>query len=129
MKLLHWCLRVLLFHMSPKIVDGQSFFPFWEQYELPRLCRKYKIDVLICPYNTSPIVTIKNTLIVTVIHDFIYFESLNFKNFELRNYIVNLYRSFVVFKSLPKSDIVLTVSKYTYRNIYKYFKDIRSKIL
>ncbi len=120
--------RGTLISYEPKIVDGQSFFPFWEQYELPRLCRKYKIDILICPYNTSPIRTIKNTLIVTAIHDFIYFESLNFKNFNFRNYIVNLYRSFVVLTSLSKSDIVLTVSKYTYNNIYKYFRNIKSKI-
>ena len=37
------------------ISKGPNFYPFWEQYVLPNLCKMYNIDILISPYNTAPI--------------------------------------------------------------------------
>ena len=113
----------------PNIIEGFSFFPWWEQYELPRLCKKYKFDILICPYNTAPIRKLNKTILITACHDLIFFEkySLGKYNYDIKSFFANFYRKYIVKNSLPNADIIITVSNYSKKNIKKYFKKIDSK--
>ena len=57
-----------------------NFFPFWEQFILPFICKKNKFEYLICPYNTGPIYKMNRTKLIIVIHDLIYIDEIE-KNF------------------------------------------------
>ena len=72
----------------PNIIEGFSFFPWWEQYELPRLCKKYKVDILICPYNTAPIRKLNKTILITACHDLIFFEKLTLDLCHMRYFYI-----------------------------------------
>ncbi len=56
----------------------------WEQLELPRICRKHKVDVLHCPDFARPVVS--SVPIVNTIHDLSFYAAENFFPFAKRIY-------------------------------------------
>ena len=85
-----------------------NFFPFWEQFILPFICKKNKFEYLICPYNTGPIYKMNRTKLIIVIHDLIYIDEIekNFLNLSPIELIICFYRYFIL-KYIPKCDFIV----------------------
>jgi glycosyltransferase involved in cell wall biosynthesis len=108
----------------PCVSEGRGFFPWWEQVELPRLCREQKLDYLLCPYNTGPVRSIGNTRMIAVIHDLIYMKpwSVLPPARSLYQTAGRVYRRHVVPRLARRADVVLTVSRFTQRELIQTFR-------
>ena len=106
-------------HSAPisnlSVCKGSGFFPRWEQFVLPKLCKQEQIDVLCCPYNTAPLFLRKPTKLVLVVHDLIFLKDRKqlplsqswYQNFG------RFYRAFVVPRVVKRADYLVTVSHFT----------------
>ncbi|MDR0241789.1 MAG: glycosyltransferase family 4 protein [Burkholderia sp.] len=103
----------------PCVSDGRGFFPWWEQIELPRLCREQKLDYLLCPYNTGPLRSTGNTRLIAVVHDLIFLESWRAlpPSRSLYQTAGRVYRRHVVPRLARRADVVLTISRFTQREL------------
>lgn len=103
----------------PCVSGGRGFFPWWEQVELPRLCREQKLDYLLCPYNTGPLRSIGNTRLIAVVHDLIYMKpwSVLPPARSLYQTAGRVYRRHVVPRLARQADVVLTISRFTQREL------------
>lgn len=107
----------------PVICGGHGFYPYWEQFVLPSLCREAGIQILICPYNTGPIVVPKSIKRVLVVHDLIYLESGKEIPWSESPYqtLGRIYRRVVVPRVVRGADHVITVSRYSQSVIAERF--------
>ncbi|WP_244106793.1 glycosyltransferase family 4 protein [Burkholderia anthina] len=103
----------------PCVSGGRGFFPWWEQVELPRLCREQKLDYLLCPYNTGPLRSIGNTRLIAVVHDLIYMKpwSVLPPARSLYQTAGRVYRRHVVPRLARRADVLLTISRFTQREL------------
>lgn len=99
----------------PCVSRGRGFFPWWEQVELPRLCRSEQLDFLLCPYNSGPLTNVGSTRVVAVIHDLIYLQPWSVLPPSISAYqtLGRLYRRQVVPAFARRADTILTVSHFT----------------
>lgn len=81
----------------------------WEQVKLPRVLKKFGIDLLHCTSNTGPV--FPGVPMVLTLHDIIYLENLNFRGSNYQNF-GNLYRRLVVPKTVHRSELIITVSEF-----------------
>lgn len=96
-----------------KIVElAGGFYPFWEQFVLPKAAEAAGCDILHCTSNTAPIKC--KVPIITIIHDIIYLERLNLlkKGGTLYQKFGNLYRRLIVPTVARRSKAVVTVSNF-----------------
>lgn len=107
----------------PCISSGRGFFPWWEQVELPRLCRSEQLDYLLCPYNTGPILSVGSTQIIAVIHDLIYMEPWAALPPSRSPYqtLGRLYRRQIVPAFAKRADKIITVSNYSKSRLVEAF--------
>lgn len=107
-----------------KIIEFGGAYPLWEQIKLPKLARKYKLDLLHCTSNTAPI-SCPVPLIVTI-HDIIYMEVKNVmgKGYTPYQLFGNLYRKFVVNRIIKSAKKVITVSNFEKGTIRNYFTQL-----
>ena len=100
-----------------------GFYPFWEQFALPRAARKEGCELLHCTSNTAPVNT-KIPLIVTL-HDIIYMESSYLKILRgsgtLYQKTGNIYRRLVIPRILKTSRKIITVSNFEKNRIAHFF--------
>lgn len=90
-----------------------------EQWNLPRMAKRDKIDVLWCPANTFPVRLSRKIKLLVTIHDLIFMDIINGKA-SFRQKIGRLYRKFVVGRYAKKRiDRCLTVSQYSKEVIRK----------
>ncbi|MDN5211678.1 glycosyltransferase family 1 protein [Fulvivirgaceae bacterium BMA12] len=103
------------------VKTGRSPYPFWEQFTLPVLVKKYKIDLLHCTSNTGPLFL--KTPILLTLHDIIFINagSKIAKGGNLYQRLGNLYRRLVVPRLIPRCKLIITVSDYAKTEIQKYF--------
>ena len=94
---------------------GGNFYPFWEQFTLPRTAEELNLDMLHCTSNTAPI-NCKLPLILTL-HDIIFLEPRDKNNKSLYQNMGWLYRRLVVPKILKKCQKIITVSNFEKQNI------------
>lgn len=99
----------------PCVSGGMGFFPWWEQVELPRLCRSERLDFLLCPYNSGPLGSLGSTRVIAVIHDLIYLQPWSVLPPSVSAYqtLGRLYRRQVVPAFARRADTILTVSHFT----------------
>ncbi|EPS5376068.1 TPA: glycosyltransferase family 4 protein [Escherichia albertii] len=99
-----------------------SPFPIWEQIQLPFAIKKNKIDVMIYPYNTGPLIKFEKKRVI-VIHDLIFFKN----NKELPHSasiyqnIGRYYRRLMTGLNIKKADVIITVSEFTKLEICSTF--------
>ncbi|MCP3709238.1 glycosyltransferase family 4 protein [Paraburkholderia sp. CNPSo 3274] len=107
----------------PCVSDGRGFFPWWEQVELPRLCEAQKLDYLLCPYNTGPLRSTGRTRLISVIYDLIYLQPWRVlpPSRSLYQTFGRVYRRHVVPRLARRADVVLTVSRFTQRELVEQF--------
>ena len=100
-----------------------GFYPFWEQFSLPRAARENGCQILHCTSNTAPVNT-RIPLVVTL-HDIIYMESGYLKILKgsgtLYQKIGNIYRKLVIPRILKTSRKIITVSNFEKNRIAQFF--------
>lgn len=104
-----------------KKIGGKFKIPgtIWQQLFLPILLKKHAIDCLWCPEQISPILTPRNTKIVTTIHDNVhlrYPETMRKSVFLIMKYLYPL--------TLIKSDTLLAISKYVRDETINYYRSL-----
>lgn len=105
------------------VLSGISFYPWWEQVILPKLCRQYQVSHLICPYNTAPLIIPDNIKLILVVHDLIYLESwwVLPPSLSLYQTLGRIYRRYIVPRIIERADKLITVSEYTKEQIAEKF--------
>ncbi|MBI1316889.1 glycosyltransferase [bacterium] len=103
------------------VIVRKGMYAWWEQWTLPKLIEKYRIDVLHCTANTAPLNTTV-PLLVTV-HDLIYFEThpLLAKGYTSYQRFGNYYRRVIVRSVLNKAKRILTVSQFEASSFARLF--------
>ena len=100
--------------VASSINDGVSFRNlWWEQFLLPRLAKKYKIDVLHSPANISPILYRGRT--VVHIHDLCFIVNPGWYSFGFRTWY-----NFLIPRLLQRADIVTTNSNNSRNDLIQY---------
>lgn len=89
-------------------------YPYWEQWYLPKIAKKAKVDLLHCTSNTAPILY-RSPLLLTL-HDIIYLEKISFKGTSYQNF-GNLYRRWVVPQVIHHCKQIITVSEFEKKRI------------
>ena len=112
-----------------KIIEFGGAYPIWEQIKLPRMAKKYKLDILHCTSNTAPVFC--PVPLVVTIHDIIYMEVKNVmgKGYTPYQLFGNLYRKAVVSRLVNRARKIITVSNYERQTIQNYFKDLPTENL
>lgn len=107
----------------PCVSEGRAFFPWWEQIELPRLCATQNLDYLLCPYNTGPLRSTGGTRLIAVIHDLIFLQSWRAlpSSKSLYQTAGRVYRRHVVPRLARRAQLVMTVSRFTQRELVDTF--------
>jgi len=100
-----------------------GFYPFWEQFSLPRAARKAGCEILHCTSNTAPV---NPTIpLVVTLHDIIYMERSYLKILQgsgtLYQKIGNIYSRWVVPRILKTSHKIITVSHFEKNRIAQFF--------
>ncbi len=103
-----------------------SNYMIWEQILLPRLCKKYKADLLHCTSNTAPV--FGNTPLVLTLHDIIFMEGSMGSNASTYQKMGRLYRRWVVPLILRKVREIITVSNFERDNILERYPTLSNKI-
>lgn len=104
-----------------KIVELKGgFYPFWEQFALPKAAYKEGCELLHCTSNTGPL-RCKVPLIITL-HDIIYLESISLlkKGGTWYQKFGNMYRRWVVPAVAKQSQKVVTVSEFEKERISNF---------
>lgn len=105
---------------------GSANYFKWEQLILPKVVKKYNIDVLWCPYNTAPL-NVSCPTVVTV-HDIIYM-SLKLKEAKsLYKKAGLIYRRMIVPQAVKRAKEIVTISNYAKKDICEYFPVAKDKI-
>jgi glycosyltransferase involved in cell wall biosynthesis len=103
-------------------LDGHSY-PYWEQFILPKVAKKYGCEILHCTSNTAPIYP--GIPLITTLHDIIYLERSWFKTLagsaSAYQKFGNIYRQFIVPFVVKNSSRIITVSHFEKNNIGEYF--------
>lgn len=99
------------------------FSPIWINFVLPYYLQKNKIDLFLSVNQLVPIVKLKHTKYILLLHDVIYKVDKTFHPFIYRKYL----QIFTYF-SVKRSDLIVTVSNFSKQDILKYYKISDSKI-
>lgn len=105
-----------------RIVEIKShIYPYWEQFELPRIARLEGCEVLHCTSNTAPLFC--KVPIITTLHDIIFLEKdyLFSTSSTLYQRFGNLYRRLIVEKVVKSSQVIVTVSQFEKQQIRNVF--------
>lgn len=87
-----------------------------EQWFLPHMAKKDKIDILWSPGNTFPLYLSKNIKLVVTIHDLIFMSPIRGKA-SIKQKIGHLYRKYILKYGHNRIDKCITVSKYSAKEI------------
>lgn len=102
-------------------------FPIWEQAYIPYLVKQLKVDVLLSPYNTYPILTkIMNVKNVITIHDLMFLDGKGIGG-NVYQKMGNVYRKSIV-KSITNRTSIISVSKNTSDELYNKL-NLHSKVI
>ena len=95
-------------------IEG-SFYPTWEQIELPKVAKETGVELLHCTSNTAPIRC--DIPLILTLHDIIFLEPRDKRNKSLYQNMGWLYRRMVVPRILKKCQRIITVSEFAKNNI------------
>jgi glycosyltransferase involved in cell wall biosynthesis len=102
----------------------QKFFsPIWMNFILPFYLKKNKINIFFSINTLIPLIKIKTIKYVFVLHDVTCKVDKNFHPFIYRKYI-----QFFTYFSIKSSDLIITVSEYSKKDIFKYYNVNKDKV-
>ncbi|MCB9207646.1 MAG: glycosyltransferase family 4 protein [Ignavibacteriales bacterium] len=99
------------------------FSPIWSNFILPFYLRKNKIDLLFSVNQIVPLIKIRPCKYISVVHDVIYKADPNFLPYIYRKYL----QIFAYF-SIRISDIIITISVFSKKDILKHYKINSDKV-
>src|SRR3990172_5209248 len=99
------------------IIPQKLFSPFWNNLVLPGYLEKYNIDILFSVNQILPLVKVNGCKYISIVHDVIYKADRNFLPFIYRKYL-----QFFAYFSIKISDLIITDSEYSKRDILKHYK-------
>jgi glycosyltransferase involved in cell wall biosynthesis len=105
------------------IIPQKLFAPIWMNFVLPKYLKKNKIDLFFSANQVVPIRKVKKTKYILVLNDVIYKVDKSFHPFIYRKYL-----QFFAYFSVKNSDLIITISEYSKRDILKYYKVKEEKI-
>ncbi len=95
--------------------------PFFEQFILPFLIKKYKVNMCWFPSNTFPLYKVDNVKYIATIHDVIFLDKTIIPK-SIYQKIGKFYRAFIVSQGINKIDVLTSVSKSALSEINNYFR-------
>ncbi|MBT8377877.1 MAG: glycosyltransferase family 4 protein [Ignavibacteria bacterium] len=105
------------------IFSEKLFSPYWTNVILPRYLQQYKIDIYFSVNKILPYKKLVNIKYVSVIHDVFYKIDTSF-----HPYIYRKYLDVFLKLSIKKSDLIITVSHNSKKDIIELFDVAESKI-
>lgn len=105
------------------IIPQKIFAPIWSNLILPRYLKKNKIHLLFSVNQILPLLKVKDCKYVSIVHDVIYKADPNFLPFIYRRYL-----QFFAYFSIKISDMILTDSEYSKKDILKHYNVPENKI-
>ena len=99
------------------------FSPLWNNFILPRYLKKEKIDLLFSVNQVLPLFKVKGCKYISIVNDVIYKANPNFLPFTYRKYL-----QFFAFFSIKISDLIITISEYSKKDILKHYKVDKNKV-
>lgn len=106
----------------PKGVFQKIISPFWLNFILPKYLEKYEIDLFFSPNHFLPLKTLKSKSII-VIHDVFHKINKNFHPLYYRKYV-----DFFLPRAIKNSDLIITISECSKRDIIKFYNVPEAKI-
>ena len=106
-----------------KFLPVKIYNLFWLNFILPKILNQYKIDIFWNPNHYLPLKKI-NTKKVITIHDMAHKIDRNYKSFIYRVF----YLDFLLPHSAKNTDIILTISKNSKKDIEKYYRVSSNRI-
>jgi glycosyltransferase involved in cell wall biosynthesis len=109
------------------LATGPAFYPLWEQGWLPWLVLRERLQILICPYNTAPLLLPRRVKLVLVVHDLIFLDTLPKSTSRYQN-LGRFYRRQIVPRAIERADQLITVSHYTRLQLTSRFPKCADKV-
>jgi glycosyltransferase involved in cell wall biosynthesis len=107
-------------------IQINSPLPIFEQFILPILIKKYKVNSCWFPSNTFPIIKVKNVQYIATIHDIIFMRD-SFNPNNIYQKFGKYYRKYTLLYGIKNLDKITSVSKTALDEINNYF-NINDKI-
>src|SRR3989339_159930 len=105
------------------LLPQKLFSPIWNNFILPHYLKKEKIDLLFSVNQILPLFKVKGCKYISIVNDVIYKADPNFLPFTYRKYL-----QFFAYFSIKISDLIITISKYSKKDILKHYKVDEKKI-
>ncbi len=109
------------------LAKGPVFYPLWEQGWLPWMVLHERLQILICPYNTAPLLLPRRVKLVLVVHDLIFLDPLPKSTSRYQN-LGRFYRRQIVPRAIERADQLITVSHYTRLQLASRFPKCADKV-
>lgn len=104
-------------------INEKLFSPFWTNFILPKYLQQYKIDIYFSVNKILPYKKFRNVKYISVIHDVFYKMDDSFHPYLYRKYLDTFLKI-----SIGKSDLIVTVSNNSKKDIVALFDYPESKI-
>jgi len=110
-------------HVKDNIFPEKIGSPYWLNFCLPDLIRKYELDIYFNANILVPFVNIKPSKSISVVHDVIHQVR---KDFYPKSY--KAYLDLMLPLTFKNADVIITVSEYSKNDIIKYYNVNDNKI-
>jgi len=104
-------------------IPQKLFSPLWCNFVLPRFLKKNKIDILCSVNQILPLIKVKDCKYISIVHDVIYKADPKFLPSIYRRYL-QLFAHF----SIKISDLIITISEYSKKDILRHYNIDEKKI-
>lgn len=105
------------------VIPQKLFSPVWGNFILPYYLKKHNIQILFSVNQIIPLIKVKGCKYISIVHDVIYKADPNYLPFIYRRYL-----QFFAYFSIKISDMILTDSEYSKKDILKHYKVSDKKI-
>ncbi len=105
------------------IIPQKLFSPIWNNLILPLYLKKYKIDILLSINQVVPLLKLGKCKYISVVHDVIFRKDRSFLPV-----IYRLYLTLFSYFSLRISDVIITVSEFSKKDIMQHYNVDEKKI-
>jgi glycosyltransferase involved in cell wall biosynthesis len=109
------------------IQEGASRHRIWQQVSLPTSLRRHKIDLFLAPENTAPFFLPSSVRLILVLHDMIPMQG--FRQRDLKPRLMDTYLRRQIAASVPRAEVILTVSEYSRSEILRVFPGANVRVI
>lgn len=115
-------------HSGMKLIqEGSHRHRIWQQFSLPSLLRRHKIDLFLAPENTAPFFLPSSVRLILVLHDTIPLQG--FQQRDLKPRLMDVYLRKQIPSSVSRAEVILTVSEYSRSQILRVFPKANVRVI